>query len=231
MTRIKITLMALLAVFCMSAVVASAASANEGEFVNGSGEAVKGTATLKGKVTKLESSAGTIECKTNTGTATATNKTEGKLHVLFLECSSSVGKCQTAGETEGHITVLADWRTRRDSQPSGAVLLLVEPLNAAGELATEAKPLELKCGVITVKVWGSYLARIKPLGPPATNKFEFESTANGSHENTGEYETESEKGVKHKDVLHANFGLGWSVAAQVGSEEMTLEGTEKGEFK
>jgi hypothetical protein len=231
MKRVKITLMALLAVFCVSAVTAAAASANEGEFVNAKGEAVKGTASLKGGETKTESSSGNIICKTSTGFFNATNKTEGTLHLLDLGCGQSLlGKCQTSGDPEGHMTWLLDWRTRRDSQPSGAVLLLIAVLNASKELATEAKPFEYKCGASTVKVFGSYLTRIKPLNK-LSNTFTFESTNGGSFENSGEYESEAEKGVKHKEKLRANFGLGWENVAQVGTEEMTLEGKEEGEFK
>lgn len=233
MTRIRIIVLTLVAMFAISAVAATMAIASEGVFVNTKGEALKKTKfTGTSGATELLSSGGGIKCKKDTAHGVLLNKEEGAETILFQECELLGSKCSggkdehgTAGA--GEIYVLVGTRTRQSPGRTEQLLLLSILQEGTLAPATEAKPFALKCGTITVKVYGSFLVHAGALATPAS-LWTFTAKTNGSNENTpSEYENEVKEKVK--DVLHSNFGVGWGVMAVVGSEDVVFE--EQGEFR
>jgi len=227
MTRKKAIVAALLAVFCVSAMSAAIASANEGTFVNKGGKALeKNKFTGKSGETKLEGGFGNIVAKSDSAVGKVINTEEGEQTVTFKETSQSLlGTCTSAGAKAGEVITLSRTHTRRASQPSGEILLLVQVLNTKHEVATEAAPFEFKCGSTTVKVFGSFL--VKTNSTAEKTLWSFSGVSNGKHENTPT-EYENSEGKKVKDVLRSNFGLGYENTDQVGTEEVTFE--EAGHF-
>jgi len=162
MARIRLITMAVLAVFCMSAVAAAAASASEGELVNKEGNAlVKNKYASTGGVTRLVTAAGTeIVCKSNTDHGIWTSKTGGEDTILFKECTtlggslSCKGGKDEAGEPKaGEIFVLVGLLIKRTNATERLILYTI---HTPGTL--EAGTLTFECSGVKISVRGSFLS-------------------------------------------------------------------------
>src|ERR1700689_575335 len=160
MGKLRLIVMAMLAVFCVGAVAAAAASASEGEFVNSKEETFKKNKfTSTSGVATLETVSGTaVNCKTDTNHGIITSKTGGEVTVLFKGCEiKGIGPC-TGGEdvgkpAEGEIIVLLGLLVKRSSTTTRLLLLTI--LNKGTKVAGETT--FVCAGVATVAVKGSIL--------------------------------------------------------------------------
>ncbi len=109
MTRTRLVLMAILAVFCMSAVAASQASAaKKGEIVNSKKEKlVKNTFTATSGVTILENKKGAkVTCQKDEAKGTIETTKTGTQEVKFKECKNSLGQsCKSVEGKAGEIII------------------------------------------------------------------------------------------------------------------------------
>jgi len=228
MARIRLITMAVLAVFCMSAVAAAVASASEGELVNAAGNAlVKNKYTSTGGVTKLETEAGTeITCKSNTDHGIWTSKTGGEDTILFKECTTLKGaiSCKggkdEAGEPKaGEIFVLVGLLIKRTNATERLILYTV---HAPGTLT--AGEIEIVCSGVKIKVKGSFLSTTNYKTKVLNKTIELSATiiAKGKQGVT-EYENEKGEKVKCEGLKASVENAAFEGAAQEGKETDTLE--------
>jgi hypothetical protein len=187
MTKIRIIGMALLAVFCLSAVVASSALAVEkkGEIVNSKGEAPKlnkftGESANAGK---LETVAGSkIECTKTKVSGTILSKTTGESKFTFTGCVTTGKKCNSVsplgkeGEVITNVSLLGANESK--TNPKGEKDFIKN---------TTTEETSIECGTtkITIKKGGSLLVKVL--------KENFLSTEN-------EFEAAGSKGVQTPEL-------------------------------
>lgn len=235
MLRMRIIVMTLLAVFCLGAVAASAASAALPEIVNKEGKELVNK-KFSGKNTGsaeqvLETKAGkTIKCKTTSTTGEVKGTNEGEATFTFKECASTAfgaGKCQT-GSTEGEIvtkiSIKAVYLSR--SKKELALLFSILPIPTGF--------VEIKCktllGTEVLKVYGTFLIPVK--ANTLSTKYTEEAKQEKGVQKPLEYENEA--GEKVKNTLETEGVSGPEVfkKEQSGEEakgEVTFE--EEVEFK
>jgi hypothetical protein len=224
MQRLKVLVLALMAVFAVSALVSATASAAfelakilpTGEAVTFTGESGAGTlSTLAGT---------TVECKSDTseGSFSAIDPELGPFHVDFKECTSAGGACTGLGEAAGIILVL------------GTAHLVVDTLTpalGAGVLFLVPNPVHFVCAGVLVAVSGQVLCLIKPVATKTTH-FEIvcEQSAVGDPKEV-EYWGEQGQNVKmglNLLLTSLNEGLGAAssektTALILTSKEITID--------
>jgi len=209
--------MAVLAVFCISAVAsATALAAPKGEIVNKSGVApVKNKFTGSStKAGKLETVAGSkIECTETKTSGTIESKTSGKATFTFTGCQTGGSKCKTGSETAGTVVVPVTLKPEVVSEKDYI-------LNSVDE----GKTLVISCTSlgVTIEVKGSLLIQATPEN---ILKTEFEFNAKGS------------KGIQEPEdktvPLEAKFSNSTSKAfekASLSAEALKVKFEEEVEF-
>jgi len=227
MARIRLITMAVLAVFCMSAVAAAAASASEGELVNAAGNAlVKNKFASTGLVTRLVTAAGTeIVCKSNTDHGIWTSKTGGEDTILFKECTtlggslSCKGGKDEAGEPKaGEIFVLVGLLIKRTNATERLILYTV---HTPGTLT--AGELEIVCSGVKIKVRGSFLSFSNYKVNVLKKTIVLVAKQKKGIQEPTEYENEKGEKVKCKGLESSTEGGAFEPAGQEGEETDTLE--------
>jgi len=155
MARIRLIVLAVLAVVCVRAEASSSALARsaKGEFVNKKSEAfVKQAFTATSGETKLETTGGTkITCTSDLALGVNTSTTGGEQTVHFKGCTSSTLPCSTTGAATGEIVVLTGLLvTILAAEEDGVV-------NTVFESGTKkAGTLNFTCSGIKIAVKGSF---------------------------------------------------------------------------
>jgi hypothetical protein len=227
MGKLRLIVLAMLAVFCVGAVAAAAASASEGEFVNSKSEALKKNKfTSTSGVATLETVSGaTIVCQTDTNHGIITSKTGGEVTVLFKTCTATgVGTC-TGGEdtkkaAEGEIIVLLGLLVKRSSASTRLLLLTVLKPGTK-----EAGNAVFVCGgVATIEVKGSILTSNNYPTKALSTKYALEFKSKGAktgEQSVTEYENEKGEKVKCKGLEASIEGLAFEGAGQGGGKLKT----------
>lgn len=156
MTRIRLIMLAMLAVCCMSAVASATASASKGEFVNKEGKAlVKNNFTATSGTTVLTTVGGTkVTCTADLALGVITSVTGGEQTVHFTGCTSSSLPCKStkpAASKAGEIVVLTGLLVQKLAAKEDTIVnTILEPgTKTAGTLAFE-------CSGIKITVTGSF---------------------------------------------------------------------------
>jgi len=234
MARIRLIVLAVLAVFCLG-VVASAASADEGlEFVNSAKKAlVKNHFTSVAKAATLETVGGaTTKCESSTDHGVITSTTGGEVTVLFKGCTASGLSCKggedAAGKAKaGEIIVLLGILTTPSNKGTERLLLLTVLKTAT----KEAGEFSYECSGVPIIVRGSILTsnnyELNKLKTTYSLVFKSKGAKTGEQSVT---ESENAKGEKIKcKGLEANVGgAGFEKASEETTDEVTLE--EAGQF-
>lgn len=197
MRAIKLCLVALAAVFALSAVAAAGASATEILFNQGSGTTFEGESNT---TSKLVAKAGNIECKKlKVEKGAFTDQHLGTATLLFLECVESAfkGECETSGNSlKGHITVPVEYH-----------LGLADPGNLPAILILLTKEVIIHCAVIgEVKVKGSVIGLLETgkkavkVGEPLSSA-ELNFTQSGAKPKLVEFLLSLASGAKDKALL------------------------------
>lgn len=168
MKRIKMTGLALTAVFALAAIASATAMAAENPvLVTSSGAAVNTVVTSKSKtgtIPTLQSVGGLkVECESETDTGTVvttlsgTGMTNGTAKVTFKGCASGAGTCQNAASEEitGTVSTLLVW-VGKESEKKPGILVSILPYTGAGRGKNAL--LSFKCGGSLVDVEGSFIA-------------------------------------------------------------------------
>src|ERR1700689_547806 len=225
MVRIRLIVMAVLAVFCMSAVAAAAASASEGEFVNSKEEILKKNKyTSTGGTTTLETAAGTkITCTSNTDHGIWPSRAGGEGTILFQGCTASGLSCKggkdEAGEPKApEIFVLVGLLIKRSSATERLILYTI---HKPGTL--EAGELEIVCSGVKILVKGSFLGTTNYKTKTLSKTIELSFTQSKGKQAVTEYENEKGEKVKCKGLESSTEGKAFEGAAFEGKETDTLE--------
>jgi len=218
MTRIRLIVMAALAVFCVSAIAASAASAaSKGELVNSSkNELTKKNFTGTSGTTELRGSA-TIKCTADKATGSISSKTTGEETVTFTGCTALGISCKGGTATNsGEIIVLTAITVRKLDAEHDTLLTAI--LKAGTK---EAGTIEINCSGVITKVKGSFLSTGIGLNALATS-YTFEGKGTGKVQEPGAYE--SSTGEKISDSLESETGgKGFEKSAEIGTETVKFE--------
>jgi hypothetical protein len=157
MTRIRLIMLAMLAVCCMSAVAsATASAASKGEFVNKEGKAlVKNDFTATSGATRLETNAGVVvTCTADLALGVLLSTTTGEQTVHFTGCVSSTLPCKStkpAASKSGEILVLSALAVSALTETEDTISnTIVEPGTKT------AGTLEFECSGLKVKVKGGF---------------------------------------------------------------------------
>ena len=201
--------MALVAVFCLSAITASGALAGtkKGEIVNKSGNApVKSKFTGSSTATgSLETAGGSkVECTGSTAVSgQIQSKTMGTATFKFTACESGGNKCKTSGAATGEIVVSPE--------------VLVQIVKLQVYVLTIVPLFDIKCSTTDVKVKGGVLVGITP-EETLTTKGEF--AAKGK---LGKQEPENSEGKgENTEHLQAEFPGKAFENASLNAPELTV---------
>jgi len=223
MARIRLIVLAVLAVFCVGVVAAATASASEGELVNAKGEAlIKNKIVGTSGTTRLETLAGTsIICTSNIARGIITSKTGGELTVLFKGCTSGALSCRGGKDSEGEapagsIYVLVGLLIKRSNATERLILLTV---HKPGTL--EAGEIEIICSGVKIKVKGSFLTTNNIVIKKPATKYEFTATQEKGKQTVTEYENEKGAKVKCSGLEASIEGLAFEGAGQGGGSKKT----------
>src|SRR5665213_183201 len=234
MNRIRIIGLALIAVFAMSEVAASVASAATEPYFSPGAAGTKFTS--KSGVSLLKTSGQTIECKkdTNEGELIGTSQKEDKVTVRFTECESLAlkEKCQntaTPGEIKTTELVSKLGFITTEEKEEEEVGLSLSPKTAGGLFA------EFECSGIKIKVGegkkteeggkeggNSVIGKITPVDkavtPPETFKLIFKCVGE-------EQEVQRFFGAVKLDVLEAKIGEGgkWEGACETSEDTILFK--------
>jgi hypothetical protein len=215
MTRIRMMMLTMLAVFAVGAVSVASAFATEPELVSKGHpgvEVVKKGVTGEGvgKATLQIAGEGSLVCSksTNKGTVTGLKTSEGT--ISFTGCEFAGLKCNntgTPGEIKMEVALLFVYEVLASGELEPAVLIKLKP--EAG--------LTVKCGSTqTLVLKGSFLASAKPANE-VTNKGTFVATQKDGKPAVSEFE-ETKGGEKKKDKL-VTSGSGTKAFTEVESGE------------
>jgi hypothetical protein len=202
MQRLKVVMLAMMAVLVLGAVVSATASAAEPEAL-GAPQKYTGTS---GPGT-LESLKGLkIECKSDTSEGEIKAK-EVTTHIDFKECKGTLGaNCTGLGEASGVILTLATGKLVYDSLTTLGVALLLT-----------VTPVHLSCSIILLEVSGKVLCLIAKINVASkTNEIKCEATASDPKE-----VTYWEGGTEHKLTAETGLLTSENHAAAVDSSEST----------
>jgi hypothetical protein len=164
MTRIRITMMALLAVFCLGAIAAATASAAAPELINSKGEEFKGKFTGEGGSGTLETVGGNeIKCSKTSATGEVTKAKGGETTITFTGCEALKGfaKCNSkpkkaSGEIVTKLSFLLVLEFTSSGELEPAIYLTILPAKST---------VELECTALqTLLVRGGLLALLGPEG-------------------------------------------------------------------
>jgi hypothetical protein len=213
MTRIRMVVLAALAVFAVSAVANASAFASEPELVNSTGGSAAGTTVTgeAGKATLQVKEEGSIICTKATNKGEVTGLKTGTGTTVFTGCEFAGLKCNTTG-TAGEISVTTSFLAVYKGPVATAV---------PGVLTT-VSPLTIKCGSTqTLVVEGTFLSAAKP-AKELTTKGEFVAAQKEGKQDTNEYE-ETKGGTVHTASL-VTTGTGTKAFSKKESgEEATLK--------
>ncbi len=132
----------------------------------------------------------------------------------FTNCASESVKCNTTGAGAG-VAVLSG---------SAGVVYINKAERLVGTIVT-LNASEIACGTTKVKVRGSILVPITPIG---TLTKQLDLTLTGSGEGRPTYATyENEKGEEKEAKLELNFGTGYKTAALEIAETLKLNASEE----
>ena len=189
MQRLRILGLALMAMFMLSAVASTAASAVAlPDFSVETG--AKGTSD-KGQL-------GPFQCKSSSILMTPENKLQGLFHIHFENCTGPLNeKCESLGDKPGIILVLGKYHLVRAASEHVFLWLLLEEVH-------------IEClGIIEVlvSVRGSALVLILPI-LTKTNKYELDVKQSKGDQEFLKYENDEGKLVNAEPFLEAKIGGG-----------------------
>lgn len=212
-------MMAVLAVFCISAVAAAAASASEGELVSTSTKKALTKNKFTGTSAETElRGATTIKCKADKATGVITSATGGEMTVTFTGCTALSLPCKGGTATNsGEIITLVGLLVKRlagQTKDTILTLVLANGTKTAGELAIE-------CSGVKIKVKGSFLS-VGITQKASSSTYTLEGKGTGKKQEPLEYENEAKTLVKN--TLESNVEGGtFEASAEVGVEKVTFE--------
>ena len=209
-TRIRMIGLALVAVFAMSAIVASAASAAlpeqlpaTGKFTGTSGAST--FETLKGEK---------VKCTSDTITGEITGAKTSKSTITFKGCEGLGLKCNTSGAGSGEIVL----------NVTGTLVYIMKSTKEVGLLNTLGAALTIKCTAFeTLVVRGSTLCPITPVNTKTT-KYKVVCKATKGMQEPANYEPGSEL-IKAPVTETEGKGLisfPFEESGLTGTDELTL---------
>ena len=154
-TRIRMIGLALVAVFAMAAIVASAASAALPEQVPAAGKftGTSGASTFETK------SGEKVKCSSDAIAGEITGAKTSKSTITFKGCEAFGLKCNSSGAGSGEIVL----------NVTGELVYIMKSTKEVGLLNTLSAELTIKCSAFqTLKVKGSTLCPITPVNTKAT---------------------------------------------------------------
>jgi len=222
MQRLKVVVLALMAVFALAAFASSTAFGADAEFLPTASEAYKG-----------ESGPGTLEtlahknitCNKDTSSGALSGRT-ATLHIDFSECKGENGlvTCTGLGEASGVILVL------------GSALLVYDSLSPLGvAILVTLNLLHLSCSIVLVEILGKVLCLIGTLNT-ATKHNEIkcemlEKEKSGDPKERTYWEGGVEKTIPATEELLSSFNHGtFEMSAELTSalilttNNITLDG-------
>jgi hypothetical protein len=217
-TRIRTVGLALMAVFAMSAIVASAASAALPEQVPGTG-LISGTSGASTFETK---SGEKVKCSSSSVMGDLTGAKTSSSKIVFKGCEAFGFKCNSSGAASGEIVL----------NVTGEIFYLNTTTKEVGLLNTLTAELTIKCSAFqTLKVKGSTLCPLTPVNTKTTTETLTCKETKGVQEPTEYFNL---AGVKEKAPITETKGEGlknfaFEQSALLGTTSLTL-GTE-GEIK
>jgi hypothetical protein len=192
MYRLKVLLLACLAVFMLGAIASAVASAEVSlpEFTvetNGSGTSSKGELALEGTSIKCESGKNTFK-------RISGNKRLGTFTITFETCKgpATVGKCWSLGDPKGTILVGGEWHLVRSTKGETEPLIWLLFASADNK---EAIHLECEKVLELTLIWGNVLLTITPF-KTKTKSFELSVKRSGEKQEITRYENNEGKEVE-----------------------------------
>ena len=219
MTRIRTIGLVLVAVFAMSAIVASAASAALPEYFQKGSPLTKKTAfTGTAGASKLVSGAATIECTSDSSKGDLlTSKTAGKIKITYSGCTIPALpgiKCETKKAKPGVITTEAlKGLLVYSSETVGGAKIASEQFTPESEEA-EATFAKFSCdeGAIPVVVTGAVLGEATPIDTEAlTGEVILRAKATETEPGCGKQQLLYIEAVAPCEHLTALGGPSWNV--------------------
>lgn len=175
--------------------------------------------TSEGKVSKLVSKSGTIECENLTNEGKFTAARTGTATVDQTGCKSKEVKCNSEGDAAG--VILAKYNSHL------VAFVLGEELDLGVALTLE-KPLMIKCGVLKIEVKGTVIGQIDGSASEAKTK----SNELLLHESGGKQAIKTcaideefckeETGTAIVYELLANFGTGFNEVVLSAEDKLSL---------
>ncbi len=208
MKRIKLLFLALVALAVLGSTVAGSALAASPTILLLGAEAFPLTfesGKLETVKTELQNAAGTLTGEGILIQGSFTNATEGTADVLFLKVKKGAENC--TGEAEKNVGEVLVKST----------LLLVHDLSATtgvAALLTLSAPVNITCGALTIKITGSVLVLLLPVGSEVT---EAETVVHCSGTTVGEPKEVKYWNAANEEkvtLLLANFGTGFKKACE-----------------
>jgi hypothetical protein len=220
MQRLKLFLLASLAMFMLGAVASAVASA-EVTLPLFSVE-TRGTGTLgKGELSVEGSS---VKCASAT-TEFGAGKKLGTFTVSFKECKgpATVGKCWSLGDPKGEILLGGEWHLVRSKTgikfPLLWLLFSKEDKEAGG-----LKPIHLECEKVLqlILIWGNICILINPW-KTKTTKYELVIRKEGEKQESREFENNEGAAVKAELVASVDGGEAKPVTEESAENRLTME--------
>jgi len=215
-TRIRMIGLALVAMFAMSAIVASAASAALPEQVPATGKFTGTSGASTFETLKEEK----VKCTSDAITGEITGAKSSKATITFKGCEGLGLKCNSEGAGSGEIVL----------KVTGELVYIMKSTKEVGLINTLEKELTIKCTAFqTLKVKGSTLCPITPVNTKTT-KYKVVCKMTKGMQEPANYEPGSEliiapftetKGEGLKKFAFEQSGL-------TGTDELTLP---EGEIK
>ena len=225
MHRLKVLILACLAVFMLGAVASAVASAAEKELPRftvptaGTGESKKGELAVEGSSIKCEKATNSFGAGEKLGTFT----------IRFLECKgpATVGKCWSLGDPKGEILVGGEWHLVQGEKIENKRPLIWLLFASADN--SEAIHLECEKVLILTLIWGNLLLTITP-AEKETEKFSLVVEREKEEQKLRAYFNNEGKEVT-AEGLKASVDGGTARSAGEQSLENSLTTTSKTEIK
>jgi len=213
MQRLKLVVLAMMAVFALSAFVSSTAFGADAEFLPTVNEAYTGTSgpgTLETLAHK------NITCSSDTSEGSLTGRTVS-IHIMLAGCKGENGlvTCTGLGEISGVILALASGLLVYDSlTPTLGVAILIT-----------LTPIHATCSIVLIELTGKFLCLITPV-ETVTKHFEINceqsSAKSGDPKETDYFEGGVLKTISAVEGLSTSFNHGTAESSAILTAELLL---------
>jgi len=212
MQRLKVVVLALMAVCALGALASSMAFGADAEFLPTASEAYTGTS---GPATLSTLAGKEIACKKDTSSGTLSGRT-ATIHIDLSECKGEGGlvTCTGLGEASGVILALASGLLVYDS---------LSPLGV-GFLIT-LTPIHASCSIVLVELTGKVICLITPINTAAKHpeiKCEMATPTSGDPKETVYWEGGVLKILSNAEVLLTSFNHGAAECSGMLTVELLL---------